>query len=107
MTQTDILSTLECLKNLKSNNFFLIAGPCVVEGEEICMQIAEKLVNITDSLRIPFIFKSLGEGSDQRHFEIMFLDGFALKVFSWQILLFLRTDVVSIDKYTIHNSHQY
>ncbi len=58
MTQTEILSTLEGLKNLKSNNFFLIAGPCVVEGEEICMQIAEKLVNITDRLKIPFIFKA-------------------------------------------------
>lgn len=42
---------------LKSDNFFLMAGPCVVESEEIVMQIAEKLVEITQRLGIPFIFK--------------------------------------------------
>ncbi len=41
----------------RKDNFFLIAGPCAIEGEEICMKIAEKLVNITDRLEIPFIFK--------------------------------------------------
>ena len=58
MAQTGILSTIEGLKNLKSNNIFLIAGPCVVEGETICMDIAEKLVSITDKLKIPYIFKA-------------------------------------------------
>ena len=58
MTQTGILSTIEGLKNLNSNNIFLIAGPCVVEGETICMDIAEKLVSITDKLKIPYIFKA-------------------------------------------------
>lgn len=43
--------------NLKSDKFFLMAGPCVVESEEIVMQIAEKLVDITTKLGIPFIFK--------------------------------------------------
>lgn len=42
---------------LKSENFFLMAGPCVVESEEIVMQIAEQLKEITDRLNIPFIFK--------------------------------------------------
>jgi 2-dehydro-3-deoxyphosphooctonate aldolase (KDO 8-P synthase) len=41
-----------------SGNFFLIAGPCVVENEEMPFQIAEKIINITDKLRIPFIFKA-------------------------------------------------
>jgi len=50
----------EYLKNIKhtsSGNFFLMAGPCAIEGEEIAMQIAEKILGITDRLQIPFIFK--------------------------------------------------
>lgn len=41
-----------------SKNFFLIAGPCVVESEELCMEIAKKMVAITTSLGIPYIFKA-------------------------------------------------
>lgn len=40
------------------NNFFLIAGPCVVENENITFQIADFLVNITKELDIPLIFKA-------------------------------------------------
>lgn len=45
------------LKYTDSNNFFLMAGPCSIEGEEIALRIAEKIVKITDKLNIPFIFK--------------------------------------------------
>jgi 2-dehydro-3-deoxyphosphooctonate aldolase (KDO 8-P synthase) len=48
---------LDKLKYTTSGNFFLMAGPCAIEGEEIALRIAEKLVNITDKLEIPFIFK--------------------------------------------------
>lgn len=41
----------------KSDNFFLMAGPCVIEGEEMAMQIAERIVGITTKLNIPFVFK--------------------------------------------------
>ena len=40
------------------NNFFLIAGPCVVESEEIVMGIAEKVSAICSKLEIPYIFKA-------------------------------------------------
>ena len=40
------------------NNFFLIAGPCVVESEEIVMSIAEKVSVICTKLQIPYIFKA-------------------------------------------------
>lgn len=43
--------------NTKSENFFLMAGPCVVESEEIVMEIAERMVEITTRLEIPYIFK--------------------------------------------------
>lgn len=45
------------LSNLKSDNFFLLAGPCVIEGEEMALRIAEKIKNMTDSLGIPYVFK--------------------------------------------------
>lgn len=34
-----------------------MAGPCAIEGEDIAMRIAEKIVGITDKLQIPYIFK--------------------------------------------------
>lgn len=40
-----------------SKNFFLMAGPCAIEGEDMALQIAEKVVNITSKLNIPYIFK--------------------------------------------------
>ncbi len=46
------------LKNNMSGNFFLIAGPCVVEDEEMPMAIARRIKTITGRLGIPFIFKA-------------------------------------------------
>lgn len=40
-----------------SDNFFLLAGPCVIEGEKMALDIAEKIKTTTDRLGIPFIFK--------------------------------------------------
>ncbi len=51
------LSKIPNIKNLDSNNFFLLAGPCAIESEEMAMQIAEKCVEITNKLEIPYIFK--------------------------------------------------
>jgi 2-dehydro-3-deoxyphosphooctonate aldolase (KDO 8-P synthase) len=45
------------IKHLESDNFFLLAGPCAIESEEMALRIAEKLIGITDNLRIPFVFK--------------------------------------------------
>lgn len=45
------------LKYTESGNFFLMAGPCAIEGEEMALQIAERLKNVTDRLQIPWIFK--------------------------------------------------
>ena len=54
-------SALECIpfiKHLDFNNFFLIAGPCVVESEEVCVEVVRTVKNITEKLKIPYIFKS-------------------------------------------------
>ncbi len=53
-----VLSTLPTIKNLESDNFFLLAGPCVVESEELTREVAKKVQDITDRLKIPFIFKA-------------------------------------------------
>jgi 2-dehydro-3-deoxyphosphooctonate aldolase (KDO 8-P synthase) len=51
------LSLVPNLKHLSNNNFFLLAGPCAIEGEEMAMRIAERVVGITDKLKIPYVFK--------------------------------------------------
>lgn len=51
------LSKIPNIKNLDSNNFFLLAGPCAIEGEEMALRIAEKVISITDALKIPYVFK--------------------------------------------------
>ena len=52
-----MLMKINKIKHTETNNFFLIAGPCVIEEEKIAIEIAEKLISITDKLKIPFIFK--------------------------------------------------
>jgi len=51
------LNSIPQIKNTDSGNFFVLAGPCAIEGEEMAMRIAEKLVTITDKLQIPYVFK--------------------------------------------------
>jgi 2-dehydro-3-deoxyphosphooctonate aldolase (KDO 8-P synthase) len=46
------------IKHSDSGNFFLMAGPCVVEGRDMALRIAEKVVAITDKYKIPYIFKA-------------------------------------------------
>ncbi len=53
----DMLEKINNLQHQKSGNFFLIAGPCVIEDEKTSMEIAEKIVKICNKLEIPFIFK--------------------------------------------------
>lgn len=53
-----MLYDLPNLRNTDSGNFFLLAGPCVVETEEITFNTALKIKEITDKLKIPFVFKA-------------------------------------------------
>lgn len=49
--------TITEITKSKEGNFFLLAGPCVIEGEEMALRIAERIVNITNRLHIPYVFK--------------------------------------------------
>lgn len=53
-----MLNHIPHIKHTDSGNFFLIAGPCVVESKEITYQTAHRLQQITNRLHIPFIFKA-------------------------------------------------
>ncbi|ADV47872.1 2-dehydro-3-deoxyphosphooctonate aldolase [Cellulophaga algicola DSM 14237] len=51
------LDKIPQIKHTNSDNFFLLCGPCAIEGEDMAMRIAERIVEITDKLKIPYIFK--------------------------------------------------
>lgn len=51
------LAKITKIQHNDSNNFFLLAGPCAIEGEEMALRIAEKVVSITNELKIPYVFK--------------------------------------------------
>lgn len=53
-----MIKSIPNIKHTSSNNFFLIAGPCIVESEELCFEIAEKVKGISNKLQIPYIFKA-------------------------------------------------
>jgi 2-dehydro-3-deoxyphosphooctonate aldolase (KDO 8-P synthase) len=46
------------LARIEKGEFFLIAGPCVVESEKTCFQVAEKVKQLTERLDIPYVFKA-------------------------------------------------
>lgn len=51
------MTTLEYLKSSTTNNFFLLAGPCVIEGEDMALDIAANVLPICQRLNIPYVFK--------------------------------------------------
>jgi 2-dehydro-3-deoxyphosphooctonate aldolase (KDO 8-P synthase) len=51
------LSRIPQLKHAQDDNFFLLSGPCAIEGEDMALRIAEHIVELTDKLRIPYVFK--------------------------------------------------
>lgn len=51
------LELIPQIKHADSEQFFLLAGPCAIEGEDMAMRIAEKVVSITDRYKIPYVFK--------------------------------------------------
>ncbi len=48
---------IKYLKSSSTDNFFLLAGPCVIEGEDMALDIAEYVCNVTSRLNIPYVFK--------------------------------------------------
>ena len=52
-----MIQHLQNIHHKDSHNFFLIAGPCAIEDETMALQIAEKVVTLSNKFKIPYIFK--------------------------------------------------
>ena len=52
-----MIQYLDNIHHKDSKNFFLIAGPCAIESEDMAFEIAEKIVKLSDKYNIPYIFK--------------------------------------------------
>lgn len=52
-----MISSIPKIKHSDSGQFFLLAGPCAIEGEDMALRIAEEILRVTDRLKTPFIFK--------------------------------------------------
>ena len=52
-----LANALPHFRHTNSGQFFLMAGPCVIEGEDMALRIAERIKHMTDKLQIPFVFK--------------------------------------------------
>lgn len=52
-----MIEFLQKIKHKDSKNFFLIAGPCAIESEDLAMEVAERVVKLTGQFEIPYIFK--------------------------------------------------
>ena len=56
--KNDILNSIANLRHTDSGMFFLLAGPCVVESEQLLMTVAEKMCMLCDKYQIPYVFKA-------------------------------------------------
>ena len=64
-----MITKINKIKYQRSGNFFLIAGPCAIESEAMAMEIAEKILKITNKLEIPFIFKGSYRKANRSRFD--------------------------------------
>lgn len=76
------LERIPQLKHTDSNNFFLLSGPCAIEGEEMALRIAERIVTVTDKLKIPYVFKGSFKKANRSRVDSFtgIGDGQALKI---------------------------
>ena len=98
-----MLKSIPQIKHLDYGNFFLLAGPCIVEGEEITLTIAEKIRAITDKLKIPFVFKASYKKSNRSRLDSFtgIGDKNALKILEkvrTEIKVPITTDIHSVEE---------
>jgi 2-dehydro-3-deoxyphosphooctonate aldolase (KDO 8-P synthase) len=53
-----MIASIPFIKHTSSGNFFLLAGPCVVENEALVFEVAKRVIDITNELEIPYVFKA-------------------------------------------------
>lgn len=52
-----MIDKIKNIRHINYDNFFLMAGPCAIESEEMAFKIAKKILNISNEYKVPFIFK--------------------------------------------------
>ena len=67
-----MLAKINKIQHQKSKNFFLIAGPCIIEKEDITIDIVQRITTITNKLKIPFIFKGTSLQQVQAYSKIIY-----------------------------------
>ena len=53
-----MLPNIPALRHTHTGNFFLLAGPCVIESEQLCIDVAGHITELSDKLQIPYVFKA-------------------------------------------------
>lgn len=97
------MSIAEYLNSSPKGNFFLLAGPCVIEGEEMAIDIASHLKDVCSRLDIPYVFKgSYRKANRSRHDSFTGIgDGRALEILA-KVRKELDIPVVT----DIHEAHE-
>ena len=98
-----MLNEIKKIKNLDKNNFFLIAGPCIIESKKEVFKIAKEIKRITDKLEIPFIFKGSYKKANRTRLDSFtgIGDDIALKILKdvgEELKIATTTDTHSVDE---------
>lgn len=91
------------LKHTDSGNFFILAGPCAIEGRDMAFEIAESLVRLSDDLKIPLVFKGSYRKANRSRLDSFtgIGDEKALKILA-EVREYFKIPVVT----DIHESHE-
>jgi len=105
-----MLEHIENINHSGENHFFLIAGPCAIEGEQMAFDIASQIKEITKRLKIPFIFKGSYKKANRSRLDSFtgIGDEKALNILSkikTELMLPVTTDVHSATEATIAASY--
>ncbi len=98
-----VIEGIPQIKHTETGNFFLIAGPCVIESEKLVFSVAERALEIADRLKVPYIFKSSYKKANRSRIDSFsgIGDEKALKILGRvrsELELPVLTDIHSVDE---------
>ncbi len=98
-----MMPKIPLLKHADSSNFFILAGPCAIEGRDMAFEIAESLVKLSEDLAIPLVFKGSYRKANRSRLDSFtgIGDEAALKILA-EVRAHFQIPVVT----DIHESHE-
>ncbi len=101
-----VIESIPQIKHTDGGNFFLIAGPCVVESEKVVFSVAEQVMKVADQLKVPYIFKSSYKKANRSKLDSFsgIGDEKALKILDRvrsELQIPVLTDIHSVDEATL------